>query len=74
MMKTRPKIIASRELVPIKFPCFIELSKSGTKLHVSFDGDDLPGAIDRIDEALGIRAYAVNAFINHIEKMEKGLK
>jgi CBS-domain-containing membrane protein len=74
-MKPLPKIIVSKDIPhPVRFPCWIELSKSGTKIHIAFDGDDLDGALDRIDEALGVRSYAVNAFMNHIEKVTKEKK
>jgi len=54
---------------PVKFPCFIEFAKSGTRIRIAFDGDDLEGALTRIDECLGVRAYGINAFMQHVEKL-----
>jgi hypothetical protein len=72
-MMSKPKIVIEKNtLSTVQFPCWIELSKSGTKIHIAFDGNDLEGALDRIDECLGVRSYAVNAFVNHVEKLEKG--
>jgi hypothetical protein len=74
-MKPLPKIIASKDIPdPVRFPCWVELSKSGTKIHIAFDGADPEGALDKIDEALCIRSYAVNAFMIHLEKLAKEKK
>ena len=52
-----------------EYPCFIEFNKSGTRIRIAFDGDDLEGALTRIDECLGVRAYGINAFMSHVEKL-----
>lgn len=56
---------------PVKLPGFVEFNKSGTRIRIAFDGADPEGALDLIDEGLGIRAYAVNAFMASVEKMAK---
>jgi hypothetical protein len=68
----RPTIIEERIGVePMKYPSFIEFNKSGTRLRIAFDGADPEGALDLIDEGLGIRAYGINAFMIHLEKITK---
>ena len=52
-----------------EYPCFIEFNKSGTRIRIAFDGDDLEGALTRIDECLGVRAFGINAFMAHCEKL-----
>ncbi len=37
---------------PVKFPCFIEFNKSGTRIRIAFDGADPEGALTLIDEGL----------------------
>ena len=69
MMSKAKIVIEKNTLSTVQFPCWIELSKSGTKIHIAFDGNDLEGALDRIDEGLGVRSYAVNAFMIHIGKI-----
>ena len=54
---------------PVRLPCFIEFNKSGTRIRIAFDGADPEGALDLIDEGLGIRAYGINAFMSHVEKL-----
>ena len=54
---------------PVRFPCFIEFNKSGTRIRIAFDGDDLEGALTRIDECPGVRAFGINAFMAHCEKL-----
>ena len=66
----RPEIIEELPITSsVKYPCFIEFTKSGTKIRIAFDGADPEGAIDLIDEGLGIRAYGINAFMIHLEKL-----
>ena len=54
---------------PVRLPSFIEFNKSGTRIRIAFDGADPEGALDLIDEGLGIRAYGINAFMSHVEKL-----
>ena len=56
---------------PVRYPSFIEFNKSGTRIRIGFDMADPEGAIDLIDEGLGIRAYGINAFMASVEKLAK---
>jgi len=69
----RPKIVEDWIYTDrVKYPDHIELGKAGTRLSVAFNADHPEEAIDRIDEALAIRDYAVNALMKSIEKEVKG--
>jgi len=43
------------------FPDRLELGRAGSRLTISFNADDEAGAATRVDSALLIRSYALNA-------------
>lgn len=60
----------------VKYPDHIEIGKAGCRLSVAFNADDLDGAIDRIDHALLVRDYSINALLKEVEKeiKKEGMK
>jgi len=56
------------------FPDWIEIGKVGSRLHISFNADNLEQAIDRIDSAFVARDYAVQNIMKVIEKEIKTSK
>ena len=66
---TRPKITEERiHTDHVQFPDWIELGRVGSRVHISFNADDLDHAVDRIDNALVARDYGINALMKAIEK------
>ena len=45
------------------FPDRLELGRAGSRLTISFNADDEAGAATRVDSALAIRSYAMNALM-----------
>ena len=43
------------------FPDRLDLGRAGSRLTISFNADDEAGAATRVDSALLIRSYALNA-------------
>lgn len=66
-MKTYGKIIEKGNLN--YYPDSIEFTKGSVKLKVSFNIDRPKQAIDRIDEGLGLRDYALEAFMKKVDKL-----
>jgi hypothetical protein len=66
-MKTYTKII--EEANTKYYPDAVEFTKGSVKLTVSINIDRPEQAIRRIDEGLGIREYALNAFMMKVEKL-----
>lgn len=56
---------------PIKYPDYLTLGRVGSRLTVAFNADDEQGALDRIDHALVIRTYGLNALAIAEEEIKR---
>jgi len=66
-MKTYARII--EEANTNYYPDAMEFTKGSVKLKVSFNIDNPIQAVRRIDEGLGLRDYALEAFMKKVDKL-----
>jgi len=56
---------------PVKYPDHLTLGRVGSRLTVAFDADNLDASKDRVDHALVIRTYAMNALAIAEEEIKR---